>query len=84
MQSIISGVTIDISSIIRTSKRSMTEKICQFGRNISSGLRTRGGKLKKECIELGYNYIELWECKWIKTINAINYIKKLWKFKKIK
>ena len=41
-------------------------------------------KLKKECIELDYNYIELWECKWIKTINAINYIKKLWKFKNIK
>jgi G:T-mismatch repair DNA endonuclease (very short patch repair protein) len=43
----------------------------------------RTTKLKNECLEYGYNYIEMWECKWIQIINAINHIKNIWKSKKL-
>ena len=40
---------------------------------------------KKKIIELGYNYVEIWEYDWDKAIKAIVKIQKIWKkyFKKI-
>jgi hypothetical protein len=42
-------------------------------------------QLKKEKIlELGYNYIEIWEQDWIKAIKAVTKIQKIWKKKNYK
>jgi hypothetical protein len=34
---------------------------------------------KKKIIELGYNYVEIWESNWIKAIKALIKIQRLWK-----
>lgn len=36
---------------------------------------------KNEIIELGYNYIEMWECVWRKTLKAIIKIQRAWRKK---
>jgi hypothetical protein len=39
---------------------------------------------KEKILELGYNYIEIWEQDWVKAIKAVTKIQKIWKKKNYK